>query len=182
VLTGRRCASRAAPVKLPPDGLVHAAARPAGMASRAMAGAEGYAGSARPPKTFLSASPRSRLPPSPSVVILIGEHAANSSGLIPGLSVPLRDFCCQFVPISKGYCAVPCFRNPYFTGISCLHRWSPNLRSTCALSAWRGRMSLSKGSASFISNSRRPTGPIARKGAHNPWSHRLRPTGLQAIY
>jgi hypothetical protein len=32
------------------------------------------------------------------------------------------------------------------------------------------------------SRSRRPTGPTAPEGAHNPWSHRLRPTGLQAIY
>jgi hypothetical protein len=24
--------------------------------------------------------------------------------------------------------------------------------------------------------------PMAREGAHNPWSYRLRPTGLQAIY
>src|SRR5262249_15901460 len=43
-------------------------------------------------------------------------------------------------------------------------------------------MCLSKGSASFISNSRRPTGPMAPEGAHHSWSHRLRPTGLQAIY
>jgi hypothetical protein len=27
-----------------------------------------------------------------------------------------------------------------------------------------------------------PDRPHARKGAHDPWSHRLRPTGLQAIY
>jgi hypothetical protein len=43
-------------------------------------------------------------------------------------------------------------------------------------------MCLSKASASFISDSRRPTAPMAREGAHNPWSYRLRPTGLQAIY
>ena len=27
-----------------------------------------------------------------------------------------------------------------------------------------------------------PDRPLVRKGVHNPWSHRLRPTGLQAIY
>ena len=27
-----------------------------------------------------------------------------------------------------------------------------------------------------------PDRPLVPKGAHNPWSHRLRPTGLQAIY
>jgi len=67
-------------------------------------------------------------------------------------------------------------------GIPGMDRRPPILRNGCALSAWRGRMSLSKGSASFISNSRRPTGPLVRKGAHNPWNQRLRPTGLQAIY
>jgi hypothetical protein len=34
VLTGRRCASRAAPVELPPDGLVHAAAHTPGSRGR----------------------------------------------------------------------------------------------------------------------------------------------------
>jgi hypothetical protein len=27
-----------------------------------------------------------------------------------------------------------------------------------------------------------PNRPLVPKGARNPWSHRLRPTGLQAIY
>jgi hypothetical protein len=27
-----------------------------------------------------------------------------------------------------------------------------------------------------------PDRPLVPKGVHNPWSHRLRPTGLQAIY
>jgi hypothetical protein len=67
-------------------------------------------------------------------------------------------------------------------GISRAQRRPADLRNGCALSAWRGRTSLSKGSASFISNSRRPTDPLVRKGAHNLWNHRLRPPGLQAIY
>src|SRR5262249_51579664 len=42
----------------------------------------------------------------------------------------------------------------------------------------RGRRPLSQ----IRANSRRPTAPMGREGVHNPWSHRLGPTGLQAIY
>jgi hypothetical protein len=50
------------------------------------------------------------------------------------------------------------------------------------LSAWRGRDALVEGIGVLYLKFAPPDRAHARKGAHNTWSYRLRPIGLQAIY
>src|SRR5262249_49068506 len=134
--------------------------------------------------------PRHRTPPRRmmSVIIMphprsIGERAANGVVKSVGGLVPSVGAWCRFVPIlpvaafgSKR--GKPRFYR-HFRRASASAEFAQRMRvermarSGCACR--RGRRPLSQIRAA------RPA-PMAPEGAHNSWRHRLRPTGLQAIY
>ena len=110
------------------------------------------------------------------------EHGANARGKIRGISVPFGKFCCAFVRFGGVWShGAKREKHPLYR---CFWRSSASAyfaqRMRVERMAWPDV--LVEGIGVLYLKFAPPDRPLVRKGVHNPWSHRLRPTGLQAIY